>query len=54
MLLIEIVLKISMNSEEESNLLDDIWKGFLGEGLLGLLFFSIRLTMMLQVNGDLT
>ena len=47
-----VVLKISMNSEEEINLPDDIWKGFLGEGLLGLLFFSVRLTMTLQVNGD--
>lgn len=38
----DVILKASVNMEEEINLTDNVWEGFLGEGLLSLLFFFTK------------
>lgn len=50
-LVMGMILTNSMNMEEESDL-TDIWEGFLGEGFLGFLFFFVRVSMLLQANGN--
>lgn len=46
------ILTNSVNMEEENDL-TDVWEGFLGEGFfLDFLFFFVRVSMLLQANGN--